>query len=103
MAEEEDIFEIIMGENDDNLLLTDGEGNDVEFEQVAYIPLEDKDYAILAPVEPMEGVGENEALAFELVTYKDGAHGLEIVDDEDIVNAVFDEYNRLFEEEMQDE
>ena len=98
---EEDIFEIIMGENDDNIILYDDEEKPVEFEQVAYIPLDSGDYAILAPVEPMEGVGENEALAFEFVTYDDGEHGLEIVEDEETVNKIFDEYTRIFNESME--
>ena len=102
MADEEDIFDIIMGENDDNIILYDDDDKEVEFEQVAYIPLESGDYAILAPVEPMEGVGEDEALAFELVEYDDGSHGLEIVEDEDIVNQVFDEYTKLFNESTEE-
>ena len=51
----------------DNIFLYDDETDkDVEFEQVALIPIDDDVYVILKPVTPVDGVGENEALAFRI-------------------------------------
>lgn len=83
-------------ENCDNITLYDEEGSELEFEQVAIIPLDEALYAILRPVTPMEGIEEDEALVFlideeeEMVT---------LITDETLGAAVFREYYKLCEEE----
>ena len=96
--EEVSIFDIILDEeNFDNIVLYDEKNKPEEFEQVAYIPLEDKDYAILKPVKPFEGMQDDEAIVFEMAEDEDGEQ-LIAVSDEKVIDAVFAEYNKLFDE-----
>ena len=78
-------------------------GEEVKFEQIAIIPLEDDTYAILKPIEEMEGVGEDEALVFQIVEGEDedGEEDdhLDLVADIDIIDKVFEVYNKLMDEE----
>lgn len=83
-------------ENEDDITIYDEDGNPVKFEQVALIPLEEKIYAILKPVEPMEGLGEDEALVFEI---DEAEESLNVVVEDDIIDAVFAVYEQLCEEE----
>ena len=83
---------------DDNIILYDADDKEVEFEQVAVVPLNESVYAILKPVLPMEGVGEDEALVFELIE-EDDEEMLTIVNDEEIAEAVFEIYYDLLREE----
>lgn len=91
-------------DNTDPIALFNEKGEKVEFEQIALIPLEDDDdkiYAILKPIEAMEGVGEDEALVFEVVESEDDEEEeyLNLVSDIDIIDKVFDVYNKLMDEE----
>lgn len=94
-------------DNTDPITLFNEKGEKVEFEQIALIPLEDnkskdnKIYAILKPMETMEGVGEDEALVFEVVESEDDEEEeyLNLVSDLDIIDKVFDVYNKLMDEE----
>ncbi len=90
------IEKLLSEENDDNIIMYDEEDNELEFEQVAIIPMGETLYAILAPVTPMEGVGENEALVF-LINEADET--LDIVVDEELGTAVFEEYYKLCAED----
>ncbi len=81
--------------NTENIKIADEQGVEYEFEQVALIPLADGCYAILKNVTPMDGVEDDEAFVFYINEDDDE---LEYVDDEDIVNEVFAEYDKLFEE-----
>ena len=83
-------------ENEDDITIYDEDGNPVAFEQVALIPLEEKVYAILKPVLPMEGLGEDEALVFEI---DEAEESLNVVVEDDIIDAVFAVYEQLCEEE----
>ena len=95
-----DAIDAIFDENNtDNVVLYNADDEAVEFEQIAIIPLDDKDYAILKPVVPLEGMKEDEGLVFVLDEDEDGEEQLVIVQEEDIINKVFDIYEKLFEEE----
>ena len=85
-------------ENEDNIILYDENNNEVEFEQVAIIPIGDEVYAMLKPVAPMEGVADDEALVFQLCEIDD-EEMLSIVKDEKVVDAVFEIYYDLLREE----
>ena len=94
-------IEMILDENNnDPIVLYDEDGDAVSFEQVAVIPLHGELYVILRPIDPMDGVGEGEALVFA-VEEVDGDDVLEIVDDDDIIDEVFEEYYLLLEEDDQ--
>ena len=85
-------------EENDNVILYDEDGEATEFEHVANIPLDDKNYVILVPVTPIEGVGEDEGFVFLVEEDEDGEF-LTLVDDDELVDKIFDIYNSLPEED----
>ena len=90
-------------ENDDNVILYNEKDEAVEFEQVALIVYKKKAYAILHPVEGKEhGVDEDEALVFEIQKDRDGDSRFVLVEDEAIIDAVFERYNKMYDEENGD-
>lgn len=92
-------IDMLLDENNtENLKLYNEENQEVEFEQIALVPIEDKTYAILKPVETMEGIAEDEALVF-VIDEIDDEDCLVIVDDDKIIDEVFDEYYKLLKEE----
>lgn len=85
-------------ENSENITLYDENDNPVEFEQIAAIPLNEQMYVILCPVDAAAvGLGEDEGVVFA-VSEVNGEAQLEVVRDDDIIDGVFEEYNRLLEE-----
>ncbi len=81
-------------------------GEEVMFEQIALIPLEDNIYAILKPIEKMEFIGDDEALVFEVVqkeNEKDDSveEYLNLVSDIDTIDRAFEQYNKLVDEEKE--
>lgn len=87
---------------DDILTLTTPDGEEVEFVEVAAIPLDSAFYAILQPLEPVEGIAEDEALVFEVSKSVDGEDNFTLIDDDKVIDAVFAEYNRLLETQNAD-
>ena len=83
---------------DDIVTLMTESGEEVDFVEIAGIAHNGKFYAILQPVELLEGMDDDEALVFEVVRNADGSDGFNVVLDDEIIDAVFAEYNRLLEE-----
>ena len=71
----------------------------LEFEQAAVIPMDGSVYVILVPVTPMEGVGEDEGVVFVIEEDEDGEAVLSLVVEDDVIDAVFNEYDGLLEED----
>ncbi len=86
-------------ENDDIITLTSADGEPIDFVEIAGIALDTGFYAILQPVELLEGMDEDEALVFKVSRNPDGSDRFEIEMDDEIIDAVFSEYNRLLEEQ----
>jgi len=85
-------------ENSDNITLYDESGNAVEFEQIALIPLEELSYVILKPLDgDAAGIADDEAIVFA-IRETDGETELLVVQEDDIIDAVFEEYYRLLDE-----
>ena len=85
-------------ENNDAIILFNEKGEEIAFEQIALIPLE-KTYAILKPIQPMEGVGENEGLVFSIeINEESNQEYLALVTDFDIIDKVFNVYDQLVED-----
>ncbi len=100
MTQQKSAIEMLLDENNtDNLFLFNEFDELVEFEQIAVIPLEEKVFAILCPVEPLEGMEQDEGLVFAIEEI-DNEDCLVIVEDADTINAVFDLYYKLLEEEQ---
>ena len=96
--EEKTLFEILLDKDDtDNIVLSQEDGNQVEFEQIATIVLDDSYYAILHPLN-LEGIDENEAVVFLLDDSAEDEQ-LKVVEDQKLALRVFDEYYRLLDEE----
>ena len=92
-------FEEMLDEEyeDDIITLTTADGEEVDFVEIAGIAHNGKFYAILQPVELLEGMDDDEALVFEVVRNADGSDGFNVVLDDEIIDAVFEEYNRLLD------
>ncbi len=85
--------------NDDIVTLRSATGEDIDFVEIAGIAHDGNFYAILQPVELLEGMSSDEALVFKVTRGEDGEDRFEIELDDDIIEAVFAEYNRLWEEQ----
>ena len=80
---------VIIEESDD--------GEEIDFIEVAGIAYRGNFYAVLQPVELLDGMEEDEALVFKVTRGKDGEDKFEIELDDTIIDAVFEEYNKLLE------
>lgn len=100
---EQSPIEKLLDENNSEPITLYSEGNmEVTFEQIAVIPLDSGDYAILKPMGEFEGIGEEEALVFEIAR-QDGEWILQVVLEDDIIDAVFAEYYAMLAEESGEE
>jgi len=84
--------------DDDIVTLTSADGEEIDFVEIAGIAHEGKFYAILQPVELIEGMEDDEALVFEVSRNENGEDNFSIVLDDDIINPVFEIYNKLLDE-----
>lgn len=100
-AEIKSVVEMLFDENNlDPIQLFNEKGELVEFDQIAIIPKEEKTYAILKPIAEMEGLAADEALVFEInEPTADSFEYLALVTDIDLIDAVFDVYDKLMDEE----
>ena len=85
-------------DNEDPITLYDENDKAVRFDQVAIIPYKEKLYAILKPIDEMEGVNDDEAIVFLVEEDDDGDAELTIETDEPTAIKVFDEYYKLLDE-----
>ena len=86
-------------ENDNIIVLTDEDGIDVEFEFCASVEYEGNDYVVLLPTEDDDG----EVVILQVMEDENASEDDEVtyvgVDDDDVLQAVFD----LFKEQAGDE
>ena len=91
-------IDMLLDENNTEPIVLYNENNqEISFEQIAIVPIDGKIYAILKPIGEFSGVGEDEALVFTIEEIDD-EDVLVIVDEEKIIDAVFDEYYQMLEE-----
>ena len=85
-------------ENNDKIVtLINDEGREVEFSEIAAINYQDQYYAIMQPLEPLEDEDEeNLVFLFKVLESKDGKAIFEMETDETIIEAVFDEFQKLY-------
>jgi uncharacterized protein YrzB (UPF0473 family) len=79
---------------EENIILTDDEGNELECEYLDTINYQGKDYAILYPLDQDEDEGA--VLIMEVVATDDEEELLP-VEDEDLLDAIFAEFMRIAE------
>ena len=87
-------------EYEDIITLTSENNEEIDFVNIAQIVYQSKIYAILQPVELLDGMDEDEAFVFEVKTDEEGQNSFTIVTDDEIVDEVFSRYNQLLEEEL---
>ena len=98
-AEKVDILDVLLDEdNAEPIVLTDESGKRYTFEQIAVIPYNDKVYAVLKPVEKIEGINDDEAVVFYVDERPTGSV-LMVETDEKVAISVFDEYYNLLDAE----
>ncbi len=88
-----------MEEDDDDVVtLLSADGEEIDFVEIAGIAYRGSFYAILQPVELLDGMDDDEALVFKVTRGKDGEDKFEIELDDSVIDAVFAEYNKLLDE-----
>ncbi len=85
-----------MANNDDIVTLMSANGEEIDFIEIAGIAYRGNFYAILQPVELLEGMGDDEALVFKVTRGRDGNDNFEIELNDRIIDAVFKEYDKLY-------
>lgn len=101
MAEKMNPIDALFDENNsDPIKLFNEKGEEIAFDQIAVIPKGKRVYAILKPIEQMEGLAEDEALVFQVADPSDvvGEY-LTLVTDIDLIDEVFAVYDKLMDEE----
>jgi hypothetical protein len=92
-------IEMLLDENcSDPIVLFDEKNEEVAFDQIAVIPLNGDVYAILKPLGDFEGVAEDEALVF-VIAEEDDEDVLQVVEEDEIVDAVFAQYYEMLKEQ----
>ena len=86
-----------MEDRDDIITLYSASGEQIDFLEIAGIAYHGNFYAILQPVELIEGMQDDEALVFKVSRNENGEDKFEIELDDEIIDAVFEEYNRLLD------
>lgn len=100
MENEKNILDLLFDpENNEPITLYDAQNKPTKFEQVATIPLNDSIYAILAPLDKIQGVNDDEAFVFEIIENDEEEISINLCSDFKIVDAVFEEYYKLIKEE----
>lgn len=87
----------MVNDDDDVVTLIADDGEEIDFIEVAGIAYRGNFYAVLQPVELLEGMEQDEALVFKVTRGKDGDDKFEIELDDAIIDAVFEEYNKLLD------
>ena len=103
-----DILDVLLDQdNREPIVLMDENGKQLTFEQVAVIPYEvrkeNRLYAVLKPLDKIEGIGEDEAIVFYVDEDDEGNSIIKVEEDEEVAIAVFDKYYDLLEEAQKEE
>lgn len=85
-------------EDDGIVTLLSATGEEIDFAEIAGIAYKGHFYAILQPIVLLEGMEDDEALVFEVTRAGNGDDQFTIVLDDDIIDAVFAEYEKLYNE-----
>jgi uncharacterized protein YrzB (UPF0473 family) len=94
MSEEKKDFivDILPEENEETITLTDDDGKEVDFFQVACIEHKGEIYAILQPAEKLDGFADDEVAIFKILEEDEENDLFLPVDDEKLLDALFEEY-----------
>ncbi len=97
--EERSIIDMLLDEdNDEPITLFDETGEPFSFEQVAVIPKDDNLYAILKPLQHVDGLSDEDVIIFKIFETEDGDADMEMVTDDAEGEEVFEALRLLMEE-----
>ena len=85
--------------DEDIVQLINEDGETVDFYHVATIEYEGGWYVFFEPAEEMADIDEGEVAVFKLETDENGEDLFVPIEDDELMDKVFAEYNRLVEEE----
>ncbi len=88
----------------DVITVTDNQGKEHPFELVLCVPFEEKEYAILHPLDKYPGLDEDSCAIFELITHE-GSDEADLIPetDDDILDSVYALYVEWATEQQQNE
>lgn len=86
-------------EEEDIVELVDDEGKTLKFYHVATIDYESNWYVFFSPTEEMEEVDTDEVVIFRLDSDEEGNDVFSPIEDEELLQKVYDEYVRIMSEE----
>lgn len=91
--------------DEDIITLTSDDGEEIDFYHEATVEYNDEWFVFLHPVEKMEEISDDEIIIFKLVKNEDGEDALDPIEDEELLEKVYEEYVKLIEsyEEEADE
>lgn len=103
-----DLLDVLLDQdNKEPIVLVDENGRQLTFEQVAVIPYEvrkeKKLYAVLKPLDKIDGIADDEAIVFVVDQDDNGNSTIRVEEDEEVAIAVFDKYYDLLEEAQKEE
>lgn len=97
--EEKSLIDILLDpDSSDLIVFRDEDDQEVSFEQVAVIPLDEGLYVILKPINEIERVAGDEALVFRLDIDNEDNPELSIERNIEVAEQVFEKYYQLVDE-----
>lgn len=82
-----------MTEDDDIITLYNEETDkDEDFYHLATLDVDDRWFIVMKPVEKLDDIGEDELLIYEIAENEDGNDVFMAIEDEDLLQRVFDEF-----------
>ncbi len=91
-------------QDDDTVILTTDDGKKLKFYFVGTIEYKGKNYSAFEPAEQMEGIEDDDLIIFELSGDDEETADLLPIEDEKLLDEVFEEFCRVLEEdELADE
>ena len=89
-------------DEDSFITLTDEEGNEVDFLLLDVMEYEGADYMVLMPLTDEDGEEEEEELFFLRAEKTAEGEVYSSIEDEELLNAIADAYEKLFLQKMQE-
>ena len=91
-------------EEDNDIIILHNEVNDTdeEFYHLATLDVDKRWFIIMKPAEKLEDIADDEVLIYEIVE-KDGEDRFEPIEDEEILNKVFKEFEKELEKAVAEE
>lgn len=81
--------------DEETVSLHSADGKEMKFKKVATVPMEDSMYVVLAPVEAIPGMEDNQALVFKVSERNGERAALNIVTDPGIIYDVYETYGKI--------